>query len=126
MLPQNSSEYKIDISNAASTQIKLILENDFTLAGHDFRIKIGGKGCDGFDYDTGFSKRLDDDIVLEYPEHCIIVDPFMAFYSKNGSLDYLLNPNNNEDGFIFINYNEKNYSGKFFKDETMTPEGKNE
>lgn len=121
MLPQNVKEYKIDISNAAASQIELMIENDFTLQDHIFRVKIGGKGCDGFEYHTGFSLPHEDDIILEYAKFKLHIDPFTAYYSKEASLDYLLNPNNNEDGFIFINYNEQNYEGKFFKDEAMVP-----
>ncbi|MCO4755071.1 MAG: hypothetical protein KC478_11360, partial [Bacteriovoracaceae bacterium] len=51
----------------------------------------------------------------------IILDPFTAHYCKEGSLDFLLNPKSNEDGFVFINFNEEKYHGKFFKDESMAP-----
>jgi Fe-S cluster assembly iron-binding protein IscA len=122
MLPQNQTEYKMDISNAAAAQIQLMINNDYTLADHVFRVKIGGKGCDGFEYHTGFSLKHEDDIILHYPDFDLHIDPFTAFYSKEASLDYLLNPSNNEDGFIFINYNEQNYEGKFFKDGVMVPE----
>ena len=121
MVPNNRNDFNIHVSKAALEQIKLIKENDYTLNDELFRIKIGGKGCDGFTYDTGFSTPLGDDITLEYPEVSIIMDPFTAYYCKEGSLDFLLNPKSNEDGFVFINYNEEKYHGKFFKDESMAP-----
>ena len=47
-------ELKLQVSGAAIQQIKLMLEHDYTLKGKIFRIKIGGKGCGGFTYQTGF------------------------------------------------------------------------
>lgn len=119
-------QYRINVTRAAADQIQLIYQHDYTLKDHFFRIKIGGKGCDGFTYDTGFSLPNYDDIHLEYPfkheQHIkIIVDPFTAHYCKEAELDYLLNPNNNEDGFVFLNKNEHLYAGKFFKDTEMVP-----
>ena len=121
MHPTNRKDCEIDLTNAAYQQIKLIRENDFTLDKQYFRLKIGGKGCDGFTYETGFSEKLDDDIVLIFNDLEILVDPFTFHYCKTGYLDFLLNPKNNEDGFVFINANEAQYHGKFFKDESMTP-----
>lgn len=121
MHPTNRKDCEIDLSNAAYKQIKLMLENDFTLNDHFFRLKIGGKGCDGFTYDTGFSIKHDDDIEVIYDDITILIDPFTMHYCKQGYLDFLLNPKNNEDGFIFVNNNEDKYHGKFFKDESMAP-----
>jgi len=121
MLPNNRKDFNIQLSQAALKQIKLVKENDFTLEGDDFRLIIGGKGCDGFTYEKGFFNRLEDDITLTYEGLDIIIDPFTAHYCKEGSLDFLLNPSSNEDGFVFVNFNEKNYHGKFFKDESMAP-----
>lgn len=124
MLPTNN-KIQINITRAAANQIQLIYQNDFTIEGMSFRIKIGGKGCDGFTYDTGFSLPLEDDLVLEYKfeenKVKVIIDPFTAHYCQEAELDYLLNPNNNEDGFVFLNKNEHLYAGKFFKDESLVP-----
>lgn len=127
MLPSNSNtEYQINLTQAAFKQILLISENDYTLSNKLFRLKIGGKGCDGFTYETGFSDKLNDDICLEYhlDHDCvtIILDTFTAYYCKEGQLDFLLNPKNNEDGFIFLNDNEHKYAGKFFRDESLVPD----
>ena len=121
MTPTNRNDFNIQISRAALEQIKLIKENDYTLDKEKFRLKIGGKGCDGFTYETGFSTPLDDDLQLVFEDVIVILDPFTAHYCKEGSLDFLLNPKSNEDGFVFINFNEEKYHGKFFKDESMAP-----
>lgn len=126
MMPSNDL-FQINLSDAALRQIKLIEENDFTLEGKTFRLKIGGKGCDGFTYEMGFDLKTSDDQVLSYSsnygEVSLLVDSFTAHYCKEGHLDFLFNPKTLEDGFVFINNNEDKYVGKFFKDESMLPEG---
>lgn len=121
MLPENRKDFNIEISQAALKQINLIRDNDYTLEGMEFRVKIGGKGCDGFTYDTGFSQPHTDDVELLYQGTKVLLDPFTAYYCKEGSLDFLLNPKTNEDGFVFVNFKEEDYHGKFFKDESMAP-----
>ena len=64
-----ASDIKLFISDSAVRQIQLMQDNDYTLDGLLFRIKIGGKGCGGFTYDTGFSELDPADLVIEtnYP-----------------------------------------------------------
>ena len=129
MHPVNNDKVKIDLTAAAFMQIQLLQDVDPTYFEHCFRLKIGGKGCDGFQYDMGFSKPHQDDIHLSYQLELkhelktveILIDPFTAYYCDQGTLDYLINPNTNEDGFIFINEREASFHGKFFKDESMVP-----
>lgn len=126
MLCTNDKDFKVELTEAAFEQIQLIKVNDYTLDDHSFRLKIGGKGCDGFTYDTGFSEPDDEDKVLKFinkdgVELNLLIDKFTYFYSKEGLIDYVLDPNINQDGFIFNNKNENIYSGKFFKEETLVP-----
>jgi len=125
MTPLNNDEIQIDLTDSAFRQIKIIQENDYTLEGLKFRLKIGGKGCDGFTYDTGFSETLEDDIILKFnnkgEDLDILIDPFAAFYCKLGVLDFLFIPHENEDGFFFTNANEHKHHGKFFKDGDYVP-----
>ena len=76
--------FQINLSDAALRQIKLIEENDYTIEGKFFRLKVGGKGCDGFTYEMGFDEVKVDDHILPYnTSHGrleIILDPFTAFY----------------------------------------------
>ncbi len=115
------------ITDSAVRQIQLMQENDYTLEGLNFRIKIGGKGCGGFTYDTGFSERHPDDLIVKkfYSainyELMVLMDPFTAHYASNLTLDYLLDTGSNEEGFVITNPDESNYRGKFFKDETKLP-----
>jgi iron-sulfur cluster insertion protein len=121
------SDIKLFVTDSAIRQIKVMQENDYTLEGLSFRIKIGGKGCEGFTYDTGFSELHGDDLVVRqsYPligfELTILMDPFTAFYTQELTLDYLLDPSNNEEGFIVKNAADGQHRGKFFKDESRLP-----
>lgn len=122
-----ASDVKLFVSDSAVRQIQLMQENDYTLEGLSFRIKIGGKGCGGFTYDTGFSEFHADDLVIEtdYPlinyKLKVLIDPFTAFYTMDSTLDYLLDPANNEEGFVVINAADGDHKGKFFKDESKLP-----
>lgn len=120
---------KLAISDAAFQQILLIQRHDYTLSGLSFRVKIGGKGCNGFTYETGFSAKRPDDITVRHTALSletqkqetieIIFDPFTAYYAQVASLDFVATAD--EEGFRFTNHNETLYQGKFFKDETMVP-----
>ena len=122
-----ASDVKLFVSDSAVRQIQLMQENDYTLEGLSFRIKIGGKGCGGFTYDTGFSEFHQDDLVIEkdYPlinfKLKVLIDPFTAFYTMDSTLDYLLDPTNNEEGFVITNAADGDHKGKFFKDESKLP-----
>ena len=122
-----ASDVKLFVSDSAVRQIQLMQENDYTLEGLSFRIKIGGKGCGGFTYDTGFSEFHADDLVIEtdYPlinyKLKVLIDPFTAFYTMDSTLDYLLDPTNNEEGFVVTNAADGDHKGKFFKDESKLP-----
>ncbi|MBT4792775.1 MAG: hypothetical protein HON90_14465 [Halobacteriovoraceae bacterium] len=125
MINVSLQDIQIKITTAAMAQILLILENDYTLQDEVFRLKIDGKGCTGFDYALGFSKQLDDDLILNLVENNqtikILLDPFTAFYCKEGQIDYTNDHEQGAEGFHFENYNQKNYHGKFFKDESKVP-----
>lgn len=115
------------VTDSAVKQIQLMMENDYTLEGLFFRVKIGGKGCEGFTYETGFSQINQNDlmIVKNYPiinfELNLLIDPFSAFYTQEFTLDYLLDTTNNEEGFIIKNAADGQHRGKFFKDEGRLP-----
>ena len=122
-----SSDMNVFVTDSAVRQIQLMMENDYTLEGLFFRVKIGGKGCEGFTYETGFSQINQNDlmIVKNYPiinfELNLLIDPFSAFYTQEFTLDYLLDTTNNEEGFIIKNAADGQHRGKFFKDEGRLP-----
>ncbi len=113
---------EVTLTDMALSQLKLILENDFTLKGKYFRLLISGKGCEGFSYSVGFTDWNDDDMLIkvkssnnELIDLQIIMDPFTAFYLQKCSVDYIEDFANNNEGFIVENENQKKFSGKFWK-----------
>ena len=123
----SASDIKLFVTDSAVRQIQVMQENDYTLNGLFFRIKIGGKGCGGFTYETGFSDKHPDDLQIDqsYPiikfDLHILIDPFTAYYTQELTLDYLLDTSNNDEGFIVQNAADGQHRGKFFKDESRLP-----
>ena len=116
--PLYSNEHKIKLTESAQMQMSLILENDFTLSGKYLRVLVSGKGCDGFTYSVGFTDLANDDVIIRSESSMnleLIMDPFTAFYLKNGVVDYVQDFANNNEGFVIENLNQKEFSGKFWK-----------
>lgn len=116
---------QLEITKEALLQIFTIKKNDHTLENCEFRIRIKGKGCDGFTYDMGFSPVQHDDLYLSFktkagPIH-IVFDPFTAHYVQEAKLDYSLSTDKKEAGFVLINHNEAQHEGKFFEDPSKLP-----
>lgn len=122
MIKVDLSEIEIEVTPEATAQVKLIAEHDYTVKDQVFRLKVDGKGCGGFDYALGFTPAEKDDLIYIVDEVPIHIDPFTAYYSKQGKLEYIVDFDNDQEGFFFTNYNEKKYRGKFFKDESMVPQ----
>jgi iron-sulfur cluster assembly accessory protein len=116
----------INFTESANSQLKLIMENDFTLSGKYFRLLISGKGCEGFTYSSGFSDIEKDDFIVEVKmsdeDIQILIDPFAAFYLQNATVDYVQDFENDQEGFVITNHSQKKYAGKFWrKNEEKVP-----
>ncbi len=119
----------IYITPKAHEQLRLIIENDFTLNGKYLRLLISGKGCEGFNYSVGFTDWNTDDMLIKAngsdntpTDIQFVMDPFTAFYLQKCSVDYVEDFANNNEGFIVTNENQKTFSGKFWKkDEQKVP-----
>lgn len=123
MIDRESVEIpKISLTAEAKTQLKLMLQNDYTLEGKKFRIQISGKGCDGFSYSAGFTIPHQDDFLILVDDIEILVDIFSAFYLKDTLVDFIFDFENGTEGFVISNKNQDMYSGKFWKtDERKIP-----
>ncbi len=103
----------------ALDQLKLIIENDFTLAGKYFRVVISGKGCEGFTYAAGFTDLQEDDFMVRISnteeEIYVVVDPFAAFYLQEGSVDFIQDFNLDAEGFVITNHSQSEFKGKFWR-----------
>ncbi len=124
MIDISLDQINIEISDLAAKQVQTIFENDYTLEGLVFRLKIQGKECHGFTYALGFTAPEQDDLIYHKNGIAVHIDPFTAYYCKEGLIEYLFDLDSNKEGFFFENKNEKLYRGKFFKNEEMTPKFK--
>jgi iron-sulfur cluster insertion protein len=118
---------KIEFTPSALEQIKLIVDNDFTLRGLYFRILISGKGCDGFTYSTGFTEFNSEDFIVQIENNknldfSVLIDPFASFYLQDTMVDFVQDFENDTEGFVVLNKNQKQFAGKFWRETpTDTP-----
>lgn len=116
-----NKDINIAIDPKAVDQLILMKKHDYTLEDKVFRIKIGGKGCDGFTYELGFSLADDEDLVISLaPDLNLHMDPFSAYFCRKGSINYHFDPTGDE-GLTFENDLQEEFHGKFFKDESTVP-----
>ena len=113
----------IMFTDRALSQLKLIMDNDFTLAGKYFRIVVSGKGCEGFTYAAGFTDLQEDDFQVKIANHdeefVIVIDPFAAFYLQEASVDFIQDFKQDAEGFVITNHAQSEFKGKFW---TKAPE----
>ena len=83
------------------------------------RIQISGKECHGFTYSCGFTPSEQDDFILHWrlgrQDLRVAIDPFTAFYLKVGQVDFVMEAENNIEGFTVTNQHQDQYSGKFWQ-----------
>ncbi len=115
----------VEFTDSAISQLKLILENDYTLEGKFLRLLVATKGCDGFSYNVGFTEQLKDDFlvsVFNAPELKVLVDPFAAYYTREMTVDYIQDFEENIEGFLVVNHHQTDFHGKFWRGKTkVTP-----
>jgi len=117
------NEPHLTLSKSALSQITLIAENDFTLKDKSLRIQITGKGCHGFDYSIGFTNHHSDDFKIKIKNGlAVLIDPFTAFYLQKAYLDFQLDVETGDEGFILSAENADHFAGKFWrKDDKKVP-----
>ena len=109
----------IMFTERALSQLKLIIDNDFTLAGKYFRIVVSGKGCEGFTYAAGFTDLNHDDFHVRIAntdeEIHVVLDPFAAFYLQEASVDFVQDFKQDAEGFVIVNHAQSEFKGKFWR-----------
>ena len=106
-------------TDRALEQLKLIINNDFTLAGKYFRVVVSGKGCEGFTYAAGFTDLQQDDFQVRIAntndEIYVVIDPFAAFYLQEASVDFIQDFNQDAEGVVITNHSQGEFKGKFWR-----------
>lgn len=122
---------QVELTEKAQWQLANMLEHDPYTQEKVLRLSIDGKGCDGFTYAIGFTAVNDKDLVqkiiiesydLSPTELTIAMDPFAAYYLQDVLIDYYFDIEQDCDGLIVENREQKQYHGKFWrKDKGLTP-----
>ena len=120
----------VEITDSASQQVLLALINDPYLQGKSLRVNISGKGCDGFTYEVYFDQIKEDDFKILHTfkdqNITILLNPFSAYYLHHFKLDYILDIEQDMEGYHITNYDQEKYHGKFWKENSeLTPPQKN-
>lgn len=107
----------VEFTEAALSQLKLILEHDHTLENKFMRLLVATKGCDGFSYDIGFTNKMQDDFLVPLLNDSsiqVLMDPFAAYYTRELTVDFIQDFEENIEGFLVINHHQKEFHGKFW------------
>ena len=87
-IKSNKPQQVVTVTNTAATKIGELLaeEGDNSLA---LRMAVRPGGCSGFSYEMYFDSEIDDnDVVEEFGEIKVVVDPQSAEMVKGSTLDY--------------------------------------
>ena len=114
---------KVELTKDAASQIYLCLKHDPYVQGKYFRIHISGKGCDGFSFETFFDEPLKDDFKIITRGLTILMAPFTSFYGQKLMVDYILDHENDLEGFVVKHHDQGKFAGKFWRENPeLTPD----
>lgn len=100
----------IEVTEAAASRIKDLLDRDGKLQSHGMRMKVIGGGCSGLQYELSFDDQLgEDDTTIEKGDVRVFVDEKSALYLAGSSLDFV--DTLMESGFKIGNPNASNTCG---------------
>ena len=78
----------LNLTDRAIQQVKALLGRD-KLADHGLRVSVTDGGCSGFSYKLDFAKeQKPEDVVLEFDDLRVYVDPMSAPYLNGTTIDY--------------------------------------
>jgi iron-sulfur cluster assembly accessory protein len=100
----------IQVTEAAASQIKRLLDAEGKATTHALRMKVVGGGCSGLQYQLSFDPNLkENDDQVESAGVRVVVDEKSALYLVGTTLDYV--DSLMESGFKIQNPNAKNSCG---------------
>ncbi len=100
----------VEVTEAAASQIKHLLDREEKLATHGLRMKVVGGGCSGLQYQLQFDDAVSDvDTALEVGGVRVIVDEKSALFLAGSTLDFV--DTIQESGFKIQNPNAKSTCG---------------
>ncbi len=100
----------IDVTDAAQSRIRDLLDKEGKLESHALRLKVVGGGCSGLRYELTFDDDLRDaDTTVAAGPVRVVVDEKSALYLMGTTLDFV--DTLQESGFKMVNPNAKNTCG---------------
>ena len=100
----------IEVTEAAATRIRSLLEKADQVDTHRLRMKVVGGGCSGLRYELAFDDRLGDtDAQIEAHGVTVVIDEKSALYLMGTTLDFV--DTLNESGFKMVNPNASTTCG---------------
>lgn len=100
----------VNVTEAASQQIKRLLDSEEKTETHALRMKVVGGGCSGLQYQLAFDDaKKDGDTEIESNGVRVVVDEKSALYLVGTALDYV--DSLMESGFKIENPNAKTTCG---------------
>ena len=100
----------IEVTEAAATRIRSLLEKADQVDTHRLRMKVVGGGCSGLRYELAFDDRLGDtDAQIEAHGVTVVIDEKSALYLMGTKLDFV--DTLNESGFQMVNPNASTTCG---------------
>ncbi len=100
----------IDVTEAAASRIKGLLDKEDKLATHALRMKVIGGGCSGLQYQLSFDdQERDTDTRISSSGVHVLVDEKSALYLVGTTLDFV--DTLQETGFKIQNPNAKSTCG---------------
>ena len=79
----------IEVTEAASSRLRVALEEEGKLGTHALRVKVIGGGCSGLSYELGFDDEVhESDMQLEALGVRVLVDEKSALYVAGSVLDF--------------------------------------
>ena len=95
----------VQFTDAAVNHLKGALEE-----GDVVRVAVKGGGCSGMSYDLSIEDEVDEeDLLIEYGEVKVYVDPHSSFILKDTTVDYVTSFQ--QQGFSFLNPNANTTCG---------------
>ena len=100
----------IEVTEAAATRIRSLLEKADQVDTHRLRMKVVGGGCSGLRYELAFDDRLGGtDAQIEAHGVTVVIDEKSALYLMGTKLDFV--DTLNESGFKMVNPNASTTCG---------------
>ncbi len=79
----------ITLTDNASDKVKQLIDAEASESPLFLRVAVRPGGCSGLSYEMYFdSERADDDVVEEYGDVAVVVDPQSATYLTGATLDF--------------------------------------